>query len=714
MSTLMPLLRTAPQFAYSPHRSTIDCLLRVHAHFHQVRVGQHGARPSIYQRHAGAKTLACTGGISLSVDLKGAFNAVPRDTLYTGLMEQGVSGDVIHLVRQLHYQSTYRVRNSSGEEKIRTTNGIKQGCRVAPTLWVSYTLQLLARLEQRIGAELMRRTISLFADDLFAALRFDTLQAAHDAVQVLNVILTTLEALGMHINFDKSAILLAVSGTQSRTFRSKYLTKRNNAWHFKLMVSNREVLLPLKSSHVYLGTVISYRNGPELTTSHRLQASGGKWYELKRALHNPRVLSTEKRLEIWRAGVQTSLLYGLCTVPLGYTCRQKIRGKTARQLRHIAHLPAHLTHISNEELFLRLGVADPLTTVADTLKTRLTQLLSLRNHLPDDVACSDDTLHYASWLLEHLQEQAATEHHTKRLAAVEPTAQHQVACPDCGLYFTNHAAMKSHRTQRHGVSQAPAATTQDAVAAHSLGGLPQCKHCKVKFSSWYGLTRHVRNGVCSGSSVDPPEAAEAHTDAPPDVEDLQSGASAKPATEESPTYVPSRDPEVIAGVATAEGWLAFARTPRARQALSAHCCACGQWATNATGVKHHLKSLHADFWCHMEQALKLCDARRHDFSRKQPCPFCGLNVDQPSRHKVRCAVLYQSALLHCRHVHGNDYGGARHLRPLPPVSADQRGRSEPATEQASASGAKGAHKPARRTWKPKWRCSHVLQFSTKT
>ena len=627
---LTPAVVALPQFAYTCGRSTLDCLLRVNSHFHRTQQQVENIRPSIYQRKAGVRSPQCYGGITLSVDLKGAFNQVPRPTLYKCLEDLGVDSDTLMLIQRLHWEAEYKLHNSSGTRAITTSNGIKQGCRIAPALWSGYTIALLRRLQTLLGEDIVSHCITLFADDLIATQEFPDWQSAVASLRRLEVILTELESMGMVINFEKTAILLNVQGTLGRKFRRHNTAKVKGTLCLLLMVSGREVHIPISSSHTYLGTIISYKHGADKTLRHRLDVAQGKWLQLKRSLRNKQMLTRAKRANLWRMGVRSSMLYGLASVAFGSSARQNLRGRVARHLRHVAHTPAHLTGISNTELHTQLAEPDPVQVLHDMLLTRVNQLEQQRQTNPQDIACYPPTLEYAHFLLAHQRQQQEQEHITVRIAQASPTTGFDCPCPDCGLYFANPTAVKQHRTRVHGATEHKAELSHEAVVASSVAGLPQCHACKVKFCSWHGFRKHLATGSCD---VIPDHAAAFNA----------VGAQANPKA----TKPLLHDSDATSLLATTDGWLKLAHSAQYREFLAQSCALCGQWASNAGGVKRHIaskhKPLHAKFH---GAAIALCTKQSHLFRSHTTCTLCDVHIDQACRHKSSCSVLYQAALVH--------------------------------------------------------------------
>ena len=69
------------------------------------------------------------------VDLKKAYDTVPRAALWCALKKLGVPDLIIDIVRSLHEGMKAQVRvNGEISEKINVENGLRQGCTLAPEM----------------------------------------------------------------------------------------------------------------------------------------------------------------------------------------------------------------------------------------------------------------------------------------------------------------------------------------------------------------------------------------------------------------------------------------------------------------------------------------------------------------------------------------------------------------------------------------------------
>ena len=163
------VLLEAPQFAYTAGRGTLDALLRVHGFLKQARTLSLAQKQNVPARHQGAKPSRCRGGICFSLDLESAFDAVPRPALANSLHRLGIAEDIVQLIMQLHFGSCYHSTVSERRRAVGTTRGIKQGCKIAPYLFIVLTVHVINELAQRISREWLQRLFTFYADDALAA-----------------------------------------------------------------------------------------------------------------------------------------------------------------------------------------------------------------------------------------------------------------------------------------------------------------------------------------------------------------------------------------------------------------------------------------------------------------------------------------------------------------------------------------------------------------
>ena len=84
------------------------------------------------REEAGTQQDLCVGGAILSLDLKQAFDRVNREALAAFLKRLGAPSDLIAAVVALHDSSAYHIQDDYHDSEIITTQGKRQGCKLAP------------------------------------------------------------------------------------------------------------------------------------------------------------------------------------------------------------------------------------------------------------------------------------------------------------------------------------------------------------------------------------------------------------------------------------------------------------------------------------------------------------------------------------------------------------------------------------------------------
>ena len=157
-----------PQFAYLRNRDTHSAIARALTHIDKVRSITHGGQHlCIHARKAGVQQQRCAGGATLSLDLSRAFDSVGHDVLWEALMWAEVPCDLATLLMSW-YRSEYALgqRGDGGyTRRISITKGVKQGCVIAPTIWVIMARFVHHRLNERLSADWSERHATCFADD---------------------------------------------------------------------------------------------------------------------------------------------------------------------------------------------------------------------------------------------------------------------------------------------------------------------------------------------------------------------------------------------------------------------------------------------------------------------------------------------------------------------------------------------------------------------
>ena len=305
---LLEAVHHIPQFAYIAHRRTSDSTDRVMAHCQQIRTRVADNRFNPFKPGQGRAKF--TGGMQLSLDLAKAFDKMPRHYLLQSL-ERISLPDLISLILYMHDNALMCFSKGEASVTMETGSGIRQGCGLAPLLWVAFTVLLFDRFTEYLSID----QITGFADDLHMhwALN-DPLQFRNACAQV-GFILTDLAEMGMHVSTDKTVILLALTGPSYDKITAPFVQRRKKDRYLKVVTKTGPVSLPIKSSHVYLGVKISYHHFERQTMQYRLQQSWQAFHRLSSFLCSKQIpLQQRLRLVEDVRAINSQVWFRFCRV----------------------------------------------------------------------------------------------------------------------------------------------------------------------------------------------------------------------------------------------------------------------------------------------------------------------------------------------------------------------------------------------------------------
>ncbi|CAE7659958.1 pol [Symbiodinium sp. CCMP2456] len=527
-------------------------------------------RATRFQQQAGQKTRGCAGGVSLSLDLSKAFDGVTRSHIYQEMKKQGVDSSVITIVQQLHHRARYIYRVGDSQGSTLTTNGIKQGCVIAPYLWNFFSLAFLLLLRDQRDLSWIQRVLSLFADDAWGAWAIASAADFQQALSDITLILEALESLHMIVNFDKTAILLHLVGKESKKLRRNHTFMKAGQLHLRLWVHGREQAIPIRDQHVYLGTIVTYHSRLERNMEHRIKAARANYQGLRKLLNGAHALDTDHRIRLWKACVCSSVMYSQHVVGVTAKTLKRLTTVLTRHLRAILRVPAHLTHVTNQAVWHQAGQPMPGWTIQCSLLQHQTKLQQTAAS-GTDITSTPQALAHVDILagrLEALLLDAA------QTLATEAVSAPSISCPHCSELFISENAVRIHCKLKHG--QLPPRLnhhpTEFVPELHSTAGMPACRLCRRQFFRWSHLKLHIETGACAalgGDSMIRAPPSEAHAPAPikpPPTAGLAVFA------EENVMHLPLvKRQAFLASLGNWEKWLSV---PELRQELKNYCSIC--------------------------------------------------------------------------------------------------------------------------------------------
>ena len=601
---IAPHMVTQHQYGFLPYRSVQQALGQVFMHCRSVRELSQAQRRSLYAQKAGHKSSGCAGGMQLSIDLTQAFDRVGRGLLEASLLHIGVPTALRSVLLRWVHAVHYVVQREGHSQRFGTTQGIRQGCRLSPSLWNCVVIYITYLLEQKLGSEWCRQRLVGYADDNLFKWTFHSKAEVAKALEEVEVIIDLFESQGLPVSKDKTAVLLRLSGSQADALRCQITRKVEGKCHLFL---RQGLTLPIKAKHTYLGAVISFDRFEEYTAAHRCQAGVATYHRLRKHLHSKRAWPLHKRLRLWKAYVLPTVFYALSASGLTAKSAAQIRIELVRQLRAIAGRPRHLTLESDTQFLESIGMDPPLQALIHRQARLLQKTASLQGLLASqDVRLDPSLLSHEADILQRLQALAQPEAKTGAVA--------ELPCPDCGECFSTPASLRQHRARVHRRGDNKPKGERFDRLLHGKDGLPQCINCGHKFSMWEELQRHVELGRCQASTR-------------ADYDDVHPPLIAKVLADEIVF------PEVLLNDPA----------DTLKKELLERCALCRQWLPNENYMKVHYGRVHPDEWkAHSSRLRVWCSNNIAPI--KGTCQWCGHKAQQGRDHRATCPALFQLAM----------------------------------------------------------------------
>ena len=330
----------------------------------------------------------------LFVDLTKAFDTVSRPGLWAILSRLGCPPKFVSMIRALHEGMMARVtENGKVSEPFPVTNGVKQGCVLAPTLFsLLFSVMLSSALSKTDDGIMIRfRTDGnffdlrrlqastkikealirdfLFADDCaLAAHREDALQHLADALSKAT------KAFGLTISIKKTEVLCQSAPTTSMP---------------EPTITIDGTKLTVVDEFCYLGSCLSSDGSLDKETARRISKASSSFGRLWTKVWGVRGIKQTTKLAVYRAIVLPSLLYGCET----WTCyRRHIKQLDQFHLRCLRKiLGIHWEdRVTNQEVLRRSGMSG-IEALVMTAQLRWSgHVMRLEDdRLPKQIFCSE-------------------------------------------------------------------------------------------------------------------------------------------------------------------------------------------------------------------------------------------------------------------------------------------------------------------------------------
>ena len=666
-----------PQFAYVSARQCSDAIDRVLSHCGRIRELLKDQHRNAWRPQTSNQTHQAIGGLQLSLDMAKAFDRLPRPLLQAALDRVGASADLATLIMFIHDNARIIIRRNNLTSTVGMGRGIRQGCGLAPLLWISFTLLIHDRLSTYIPLEAQ----TSYADDFHLQWEFHTEQACRNACRMVPRIIADLQQLGMDVSLGKTVILWAIKGSKSSQLLREFTATVKGERVFQVKTPTGHFSLPLRRTHDYLGIKIGYHSFERSTVQHRLQLSWVAMHRLHDLLKH-RLVPVRKCTLLWQSCVWSVAAYGIPAVGLDQVSAHKLHSGILRQLRIIARSPAHLSHVTNTQLLANLHLTDPLLWLEEQCRKRVAQSQHSVGHL-------QPTRVHQWWsaLCANFSLCRSSPPEAGVLTEVTQILRIRSTCPTRGQSFPSKRALKVHIGKQHPHLQPkhepnPTVKNQrkDEYRRYAKGGRPQCRFCLKKFYGWPQFMGHFSQNACpklhlpvAPSSQTEPETPTCPSEIIPGKSPIEpdAGPTPSPVLETSRAFAP-KEPEDVVALAEPDPTPLFHRPALqelARQGklhqlgqeirkcqLMNHCPECFQWVSSPAYLSRHAVKMHESvrlLQCSVEQWVQ----QRSGLTK--PCQWCGdASFKRHSLHRKSCPVLWMIGHFLGRHSSLKDLGQA--------------------------------------------------------
>ncbi|CAE7403450.1 pol [Symbiodinium sp. CCMP2592] len=368
-----------PQWGYLRGREASDAMARAFGHCSAVRALCQSQTQNINHKRAGHQRQELVGGLAVALDIAKAFDSVPHAEINLAMQAAQIPPELRQLVLLWITGAQYHLKGEGGNLTVDVGRGVRQGCVLSPLLYIMVVARLHSQLRSAFGDE-ADQILDYFADDTLIHQEFTSPQGFREAIERVGKLLEVLAQAGLNINDDKTQVLLRLAGSRAKRMLQEVTETRRDGRQLRVSALWMQRFLPVCKQAKYLGAQLSYEAYEDATLHHRVTAARATYGRLRRILTSRSNLSLTSRVRLWSACVASGLYYALDSSGISNNGLQKVRVLVQKQLRAIARMPTHITHVSNQELLDRLGVCEPGAHILHNMQGQLRRWQANADH----------------------------------------------------------------------------------------------------------------------------------------------------------------------------------------------------------------------------------------------------------------------------------------------------------------------------------------------
>lgn len=647
---IFPLLNQLPQFGFLPYRAATDAILRVSQHSRCIREMVAAHRHTTKNQIANHSKLTICGGLSLFLDLNRAFDSADRRAIFDHLIQLGTPPNLVQLAASWHEDTHYNLSFRGATTSVPVGKGLRQGCKLAPLLWVSFMDLFLRQIATITGYQWVHDCLTIYADDVHIGCQFRSKHELQTHLVNIGHTLDVIENLKLSLSYSKSFMLIAYAGTNARVALKGVLQRSPTGANIRVPRLGREhTCLPLRSKGSYLGVCISYHAFELQTWNHRKQASWLAFARLRAWLRS-RQLTRAHRMYLWKTCVFTVLTYGLLATNVTIPVLLEFQGTVYKMVRTVLQDHSYITHNTHQVAFQQHRIDQPL----DMLRALAMGLLQ-RIQRRATILSPHDFLRHLDWTqlhdllhLIHSMQAHAPEVPISASPDDPIRVQARQHCPHCQFATDSIPNMRRHLTTHH--NQPQYRTISTSPLAMTLNGKPQCNNCHFTFSSWKAFIVHVQRACCQVPPMLPTS--------PTDVRLTPMSARDNVHRHFQVTTQPFW-PELERCLHN-DDWPSLCQLSVGLEHLTHHCAICGTWCNRFQELHSHYRLYHDEQLkggvvkgAQLTQVMQLaspCALCNKQYSRVHSCPvtlqigILRLQLQEPdirAQQELTCEICVQ-------------------------------------------------------------------------
>ena len=322
------------------------------------------------------------------IDLKKAYDSVPREAMWMALAKLGVPDETIQVIKSFHQDMKARIRMGGVMLKsIDVKNGLRQGCCMAPVLFNLYTClaveRWLARVKENEGVgitikfkydrKLFRRYTANACEKKLTECQF-----ADDAA-LLSSTRSGAETAAVEYQRTGSDFGLTVSIPKTKAMVTGRLVEESD--REPIVLEGGDIMTV--DEFPYLGSLIDSSGRAAVDMERRVAQASRAFGALRKAVFLDKSLSQKTKRKIYDACVLSVLLYGAeCWVLLRKQEKKlnTFHHRCIRSILGISNRQQWSERISMAEVRRRWGDEE---TAADKVKKRRLEWLDHLARMPD-------------------------------------------------------------------------------------------------------------------------------------------------------------------------------------------------------------------------------------------------------------------------------------------------------------------------------------------